>query len=158
MLKVSLTGFVLVIALAGSAAPTPVMTGRVSVIDGDTIEMHGQRIRLFAMDAPEGGQSCEDAEGRRWRCGQAAASALDQMTRGQTVSCAPRDRDRWGRVVAVCHVGALDLGASMVRNGLAVAFRRYGRDYVTHEEQARAERRGMWAGRFTSPQDWRRQR
>ena len=137
-----------------SAAET--LTGRASVIDGDTIELHGQRIRLHGIDAPEGGQTCETAAGKPWRCGTAAARALDGMTFGKTVVCAPQDIDRYGRIVAICEVAGLDLGGELVEQGLAVAYRNYSRAYVPAEGRARAARRGMWAGRFQMPWDWRR--
>lgn len=137
-----------------SAAET--LAGRASVIDGDTIELHGQRIRLHGIDAPEGGQTCETAAGKPWRCGTAAARALDGLTFGKTIVCAPQDIDRYGRIVATCEVAGLDLGGELVEQGLAVAYRSYSRAYVPAEGRARASKRGMWAGRFEMPWDWRR--
>ena len=74
------------------------------------------------------------------------------------VTCVPQSRDRYGRTVATCSTVASDIGAAMVRAGWAVAYRRYGHQYVADEEAARAERRGMWSGRFTEPEQWRRER
>lgn len=75
--------------LAAGDASADMLAGRVSVIDDDTLELHGQRIRLFGIDAPEAGQACWTASGEAWRCGSAAA----------------RDPDRYDRIVAVCEVG-----------------------------------------------------
>ena len=74
------------------------------------------------------------------------------------MTCVPQSRDRYGRTVATCSTAAGDIGAAMVRAGWAVAYRRYGHQYVADEEAARAERRGMWSGRFTEPEQWRRER
>src|SRR4029450_10000064 len=100
---------------AFSPANATDLTGRASVIDGDTIEIHGQRIRLFGIDAPESRQTCE-AAGQTWRCGQQAALALAEFIDQRTVTCGKRDTDRYGRIVAVCRAGIEDIGAFMVHN------------------------------------------
>ena len=125
------------------------------MIDGDTIEIHGQRIRLFGIDAPEGGQLCARPAGERWRCGQQGSFALSDRIGRATVSCQPRDVDRFGRVVAVCFLGKEDLGRWMVLNGWAVAFRRYSLDYVAEEDAARRSKVNFWSGEFEMPWDWR---
>jgi endonuclease YncB( thermonuclease family) len=141
-------------ATTGTAAQT--LSGVASVIDGDTLEVHGQRIRLHGMDAPESRQLCRKPEGGFWRCGQQAALALsDRIGRG-AVSCAWKDKDRYGRIVAVCHKGREALNAWMVEQGWAVAYRRYSTDYVRAEAQAKSRRRNLWAGEFVMPWDWRR--
>ena len=78
------------------------LMGVASVVDGDTIEIRGQRIRLFGIDAPESSQLCERPTGARWRCGQQASFALADRIGRATVRCDPRDLDYYGRVVAVC--------------------------------------------------------
>jgi endonuclease YncB( thermonuclease family) len=72
------------------------------MIDGDTIEIHGQGIRLHGIDTPEDGQTCDDASGKPYRCGQVAALALADKIGAGTVACEQRDTDRYGRIVAVC--------------------------------------------------------
>jgi endonuclease YncB( thermonuclease family) len=130
------------------------LTGRASVIDGDTIEIHGQRIRLFGIDAPESRQTCE-AEQQTYRCGQQAALALVDHIGQRTVACEERDVDRYGRMVAVCRVDGEDIGAWMVAQGWALAYSRYSRDYFDEELAARANKRGMWRGNFMRPWLWR---
>ncbi|QEX23368.1 hypothetical protein FRZ61_33060 [Hypericibacter adhaerens] len=125
------------------------------MIDGDTIEIHGTRIRLFGIDAPEGRQLCKDASGKDYRCGQKAAFALADHIGAGTVSCDARDIDRYGRTVAVCHLGAEDLNAWMVAQGWAVAYRHYSKDYVQQEDTAKSAKLGVWAGSFEWPWDWR---
>ena len=140
-------------ALAFDARP---IVGQASVIDGDTIEIHGQRIRLFGIDAPEGRQLCDDAHGKSYRCGQRASLALSDKIGRHTVSCEPRDIDRYRRVVAICRIDATDLNAWIVSEGLAIAYRYFSRKYVPEEEQARKAKRGIWAGSFMEPYKWRK--
>jgi len=122
--------FALLLAFAaiGPASAQEDLTGVASVVDGDTIEIHGQRIRLHGIDAPESSQLCVRPTGERWRCGQQASFALADRIERATVSCQPRDRDRYGRIVAICFKGNEDLNRWMVASGWAVAFRRYSED------------------------------
>ena len=142
-------------AVAGSTRAD--IVGVASVIDADTIEIHGQRIRLHGIDAPESCQTCIDASGQTWRCGQRAALALQDLIGRRTVSCAERDVDRYGRIVAQCSVDGADINEWLVSQGLALAYRRYSKAYVSAEAAAAASQRGMWAGSFLAPWDWRRE-
>lgn len=141
---------------SGSAFASELIIGRASVTDGDTVVIHGTRIRLFGIDAPESAQVCEDASGKEYRCGQVAALALSDRIGEAPISCEPRDTDRYGRTVAICRKGPEDLNAWMVAQGHALAFRRYSSDYAGQEAQARAAKRGIWAGTFEDPAGWRR--
>ena len=143
------------IASPTAHASRPTLSGRASVVDGDTLDVGGVRIRLHGVDAPESRQTCV-AGGRRWACGERATRALAGLVAGRTASCEERDRDRYGRIVAVCFSAGRDVNAWMVSQGLALAYRRYSRDYVGEEASARDARLGMWRGDFVPPWDWRR--
>lgn len=132
------------------------ITGIASVTDGDSLEIRGTRIRLHGIDAPESHQLCTRATGQDWRCGQQAALALSDQIGRRSVSCVTRDIDRYGRTIAVCSQDGVDLNAWMVQEGLAVAYRRYSRDYVAVEDDARRAGRNIWSGTFIMPWDWRR--
>ena len=131
------------------------LTGVASVIDGDTLEIHGTRIRLFGIDAPESGQLCTRESGERWRCGQQAALALSDQIGRATITCIGRDTDRYGRLIAVCRSRGVDLNGWMVAQGWALAYRRYSMEYVSAENQAARLRRNIWSGRFDMPWEWR---
>ena len=131
------------------------LSGRAKVVDGDTLGVGAVWVRLHGVDAPESRQSCV-AGGRRWACGERATRALAGRIGGRTVACEERDRDRYGRTVAVCRDGGEDVNAWMVSQGWALAYRRYSRDYVGEETAARDARRGIWRGDFVPPWDWRR--
>jgi endonuclease YncB( thermonuclease family) len=155
-MRVAPTSLLITVALfAATPSPAAEMVGTATVIDGDTIEIRDQRIRLHGIDAPEGGQLCE-RDGSPYRCGQRAALALADKIGRATVRCEQRDVDRYNRIVAVCSLGNVDLNASMVRQGWAIAYRQYSRDYVNDESAAQAEKAGIWAGRFIEPSRWRR--
>jgi endonuclease YncB( thermonuclease family) len=131
-------GFLAIVLLSLSVCASAAdLTGRASIIDGDTLEIHGQRIRLFGIDAPESRQTCE-ANRQTYRCGQQAALALSDHIGQQTVTCEPRDTDRYGRVVAICRAGTEDLNGWMVAQGWAVAYRHYSSAYIGEEDTARA--------------------
>ena len=132
-------------------------TGAASVIDGDTIEIRGRRIRLDGIDAPEADQVCE-REGRPWRCGAEATAALRARLRGQVVLCQELGQDRYGRMLARCHAGGESINAWMVREGWATAYLRYSYAYLPEQIVAWWNGSGLWAGRFESPEDHRRRR
>jgi endonuclease YncB( thermonuclease family) len=132
------------------------ISGRAEITDGDSFEIGATSIRLYGIDAPEGRQSCT-RDGRDWACGNEAARKLRSLTGDRTVTCTQRDVDAYGRIVAVCRSGSTDLAAEMARSGFATAYRRYSNDYVDEEGEARAARRGIWAGDFESPEAYRRE-
>lgn len=148
----------------GSAVPKPAVpermefSGAASVIDGDTLDIRGNRIRLHGVDAPESTQTCRNASGAEYRCGQQAALKLADFINRRPVICQSRDTDRYGRTVAVCKVGGLDMNEWLVREGLAIAYRQYSSDYVAAEQDAKANKRGIWAGAFEVPADFRRKK
>lgn len=130
------------------------ITGRAYVIDGDTLDIGGTRIRLFGIDAVEKSQYCNRTYGR-WPCGQQAAAALAQRIGSTMIQCRARDRDANDRIVAVCDVAGEDLSAWMVKQGWAVAYTRYSADYVSLEKEARALKRNIWSGTFIPPEEYR---
>ncbi|MFN3352515.1 MAG: thermonuclease family protein [Brevundimonas sp.] len=145
--------FSLVVTLVVQTEP---LVGRASVVDGDTLDIRGERVRLWGIDAFERGQRC-DRDGRAYRCGTEAANQLDRWIAGRTVRCTPRGRpDRYGRIVASCRVNGQDAAAWMVSEGWALDHPRYsGGAYGDEERRARTARRGAWGGVFERPWAWR---
>ncbi|NEX91157.1 thermonuclease family protein [Caulobacter sp. 17J65-9] len=131
--------------------------GRASVIDGDTLEIHGQRIRIWGADAVESRQNCVSRDAQSWACGRRAAAALSDWIGQRTVTCNVIDRDRYGRAVARCAVGGADVGAWLVRNGWALDYTTYSKGaYKPFEREAAAARRGIHSGTFDAPWEWRK--
>ena len=132
------------------------ITGRAFVIDGDTISIDQQSIRLYAIDAPEKNQICR-LQSLPVECGQEAAALLKEHIGRRKVTCVTvTPQDRYGRIVSRCSVKGEDLGRFMVQAGYALAYRRYGTDYVKDEDQAREALRGLWAEQFEAPWNWRK--
>ena len=131
-----------------------VITGYAEVVDGDTLLLDGNRIRLFGIDAPEREQMCVGSSSIR--CGDLATNELDRLVGGTSIRCVVEDLDSYGRLVSTCYSGNDDLNGAMVRSGLAVAYRYFTDRYVEAELLARREGRGLWGTRFVMPWDWRR--
>ena len=143
---------------------------RYSVVDGDTLERipHrclwsslgigcvAQRLRLYGVDAFESKQHCRDGDGRLWPCGGVATERLRALVASPDFVCHVDHEfiDRHAREFAVCTVGGEDVGAALVREGLAFAYGR-GSHYLPIEAEAKRERRGAWAGSFVRPQYFR---
>lgn len=144
------------IELHASSLQAAPLVGVATVIDGDTIEIHGQRIRFHGVDAPESSQTCT-RDGHDWPCGRRSADALSGFLGRRTVNCTAEKIDRYGRIDARCAVDGADIEAWMVREGWALAYRRYSHDYVDEEAVARAARRNIWSGKMLSPERYRRQ-
>jgi endonuclease YncB( thermonuclease family) len=139
------------LALCGPAFADDLI-GQASVIDGDTIEIDGTRIRLFGIDAPESDQLCRNEESELFRCGQKASNALFDFIARRPVECIEVDRDRYKRAVAVCTVAGADIADWLVRNGLALDWPKYSKGaYAAAQAEAKREGRGMWGGKFVEP-------
>lgn len=132
------------------------ISGPARVIDGDTIDIAGERIRLDGIDAPEMDQTCSPD---RRRVGDLARRRLAIIAHGRTVRCARRGVDRYGRTLAACRVGETDVAADLVRAGWAWDYTRFsGGRFAALERQARFEGLGVWALACEPPWAWRRQR
>jgi endonuclease YncB( thermonuclease family) len=128
------------------------VSGQASVIDGDTLEIHGLRIRLWGIDAPEGNQLCRDDDGTQYRCGTKAANDLDSFLNKRPIDCVPFSLDQYGRTLALCSIGGVDLAEWLVRNGLALDWPQYSKGrYEKAQRDADHAGRGIWAGSYVEP-------
>ncbi|MDF0522243.1 thermonuclease family protein [Bradyrhizobium yuanmingense] len=128
------------------------LVGQASVIERDTLEIHGTRIRLWGIDAPETSQLCRGEDNLPYRCGAKVANELDRFIAGRPVSCGSVGHDVYGRTVATCSVGGVDLGDWLVRGGLAFDWPRYSKgEYDAAQREADHAWRGVWAGSYVVP-------
>jgi endonuclease YncB( thermonuclease family) len=151
LLVVLLAGFGAAIVAARLDPLPPPLAGTARAGDGDSLTLSGERVRLLGIDAPELDQTCGRADGQLWTCGAAARNRLAVLVAAGPTSCIRNGSDRYGRILATCSTAGNDLGAMMVAEGLALS----SSGYPAEEAAARAAGRGIWAGRFVAPRQWR---
>lgn len=146
----------LILSAALLAVPlkAQVMTGPATVIDGDTLEMTGMRIRLVGIDAPESKQSCTRANAP-WACGEEASATLAQIIGDAPLRCTAQGQDSYGRTLAICETRTLDIGRELVRRGMAITRDNAPPAYADSLSIARQLGYGLWSGSFETPAAWR---
>jgi endonuclease YncB( thermonuclease family) len=153
----------------GNVVPDPMRTGTLygvlEINDGNTLEIREVRMRLYGIDAPDLAQECT-LNGISYQCGLLAYVQLIDITAGKgRVTCYASKLEGDDRAYGKCGLptpSGADIRADaptfnemMVRSGWAIADRRFTNDYVAAEEEAKREKRGMWAGEFVMPSEWR---
>lgn len=128
----------------------------IRIIDGDTIILNSEKIRFYGIDTPEKKQKCKDRNGLSYPCGEFATNELKKIISSGQLFCKKRATDRYGRSISICYVNGVDINSLMVKNGWALAYRKYSRDYIDEEKEAKDKKMGMWAGKFIAPWRWRK--
>ena len=130
--------------------------GHPVITDGDTIKISNNKIRLHGIDAPEKKQNCTK-NAKEYNCGVEATEMLIKKISKNVVKClTQKNKDRYNRFIGVCFVDQEDLNKWMVRNGHAIAYRRYSKDYILDEDFAEKNKLGLWSGTFLKPEKWRK--
>ena len=151
-----LSVILLFVTLANSENP---IVGHPRVIDGDSLNFGKTRIRLQGIDSPERKQLCTDKNAKLYWCGIETTKAIEALIGNGLVRCEGAERDRYKRILATCYNEAGEnLNKWMVRNGWALAYRKYSKRYIKEENLAQEEKLGIWAGEFIKPWEWRRVR
>ena len=132
------------------------INGKPRIVDGDTIHIKSNKIRLHGIDAPETKQTCK-INNEDWYCGKQSTKELKNLINNRKVECIVNDIDRYKRYIAICSVNDIIINQWMVRNGWAIAYRYYSKDYVVDEEYARDNKLGIWKSEFVEPYTFRRQ-
>jgi len=126
------------------------------VVDGDSLEMEGRRIRLVGIDAPEYKQYCFDAKNEKYYCGQTALEYLKSLIGEGEVDCRTKATDIYGRDLAVCYVNGKNLNLEMIRAGHAILYRNEKSAYRKAAREAKRAKRGIYQGRYMAPEIYRR--
>ena len=127
-----------------------IVTGKAKIIDGDTIHINFNKIRLHGIDAPEINQNC-NYEGKEWECGKKSKDFLIKVINTNSVNCQVLGKDRYNRYIAVCYSNKLNLNKTMVKNGWAISYQYYSKDYLDEEFIAKSKKLGIWKGEFIEP-------
>jgi len=129
------------------------VSGNIRIVDGDSLVVGGEELRLFGIDAPEYSQTCKaKAGGADYNCGKQARHYLQNLVKSGDVLCSGFERDKYDRLLAVCKIGEKDINQDMVISGWAVSFG----SYSAEEAEAEKAKRGIWSGEFETPSKWRR--
>ena len=143
------------LVLNTSVQSQKLIKGKAKVIDGDTIHIGNNKIRLHGIDAPEQKQTCS-FEGNEWNCGQDATFFLSNLINKKSVSCRVNDIDQYKRLVAVCFIDNININQTMVIFGWAIAYRYYSKDFIKEEQIAKKNKIGIWRGTFEEPYIYRK--
>ena len=127
----------------------------IQVIDGDTIHVGKLKYRFFGIDAPEIKQICEK-DNTKIQCGVIAKSVLKNKIADKIPECIVKDKDRYQRLVAECFIGKESLSRFMVREGYAVAYTQYSKDFIEDEKYAKENKLGIWSMNFQMPSEYRK--
>ena len=149
MKKIILTIF-LIFYIFSNLAVAITIEGKSKIIDGDTIHVKNNKIRLHGIDAPETKQTCK-IDKENWYCGKQSTIELKKLINNEQVKCITNDVDIYNRYVAICSVNEININQWMVKNGWAIAYRYYSRDYIVEEKFARNNKLGIWKSEFMQP-------
>ena len=155
----------LLVLLSNSIAEE--ISGIPKVVDGDTVHIDNYKFRLEGIDAPEMRQQCKKESFKissligftfykDYYCGKISKEKLKSKINGSKIKCIYTSKDRYNRYIATCFKEKTNLNRWMVRNGLAIAYRRYSKKYVSDEEFAKENKLGLWQGKFMEPEKWRK--
>ena len=156
--------FILFIVFFNSLALGDTISGKAIVIDGDTIKINSKKVRLFGIDAPEKKQKCKKlflsiyilSFDKSYDCGILSTNKLKNKIKDNIIICKSKGKDRYKRIIAECFKDKTNLNSWLVRNGYAVAYLKYSKKYLTAQNLAKKENRGIWQGKFEMPWDWRK--
>ena len=155
----------LLVLLSNSIAEE--ISGIPKVVDGDTVHIDNYKFRLEGIDAPEMRQQCKKESFKisffigftfykDYSCGRVSKEKLITKIDTTEIKCISSSKDRYKRYIATCYKGKTNLNQWMVRNGFAIAYRRYSKKYIPDEEFAKENKLGLWKGKFMEPEKWRK--
>jgi len=145
-------------------ANSEIISGKAITIDGDTIKIKNKKIRLHGIDAPEIKQLCQRtflsififSFQENYKCGEISKKKLEKYVKNNIIKCKVEGIDGYKRILGTCYKNTININSRMVRNGYAVAYKKYSKKYISVEREAKREELGLWKGKFDMPWDWRK--
>tara|TARA_Y100000768_G_scaffold53959_1_gene35583 strand:- start:120 stop:602 length:483 start_codon:yes stop_codon:yes gene_type:complete len=128
----------------------------VIVVDGDTIKFNNKKIRLHGIDTPEIKQICKNNKDENYKCGIKAKLVLINLINKHEIKCLINGKDRYKRLIGTCFIKDLNINSWLVKNGWALAYRKYSSKYTDEEDWAKNNLKGLWQGEFLEPWKWRK--
>ena len=164
MLKKNFKAFLILFFLVQNYIYAEVIEGKAFVIDGDTIKINNNKIRLSGIDAPEVKQECNKifisiqffSLNKKYPCGKISKNKLKKLLKNKKILCKIENIDRYKRKLATCYKNKLNINSWLVRNGYALAYIKYSKKYILQEKEAERDKLGLWQGTFEKPWDWRK--
>ena len=150
VVKLLIFNFFIILIIFSYESFGKTMQGKAKIIDGDTVHINNNKIRLHGIDAPEKNQTCTK-NNLIWNCGIESTKFLKQIIGDDIIKCKTNGKDKYNRFIGVCYKNKLDLNSKMVANGWAIAYRYYSNDYIKEEEVAKNKKIGIWSGEFIEP-------
>ncbi|MDA9684118.1 thermonuclease family protein [Candidatus Pelagibacter bacterium] len=159
--------FIIILLIFVSKVTAEEISGIPKIIDGDTVHINNYKFRLEGIDAPEMKQQCKKESlkissiigfsfYKDYSCGQVSKAKLKAKINRSKIKCIFTSKDRYKRYIATCFKGETNLNQWMVRNGYAIAYKKYSKKYVSDEDFAKGKKLGLWQGKFMSPEKWRK--
>jgi len=142
-----------------------ILSGEAVITDGDTLKISSNKIRLSGIDAPEIKQTCKKnfidfgffSLNKNYFCGELSKKELSKFTNNHTIFCKVEDKkDFFGRYLGTCFKDKININSWLVKNGYAVAYRKYSKNYIEIEKIAKKNKKGIWQGDFLMPWEWRK--
>ena len=164
MLKKKFKVFLILLFLISTNTYAERIEGKALVIDGDTIKIKNNKIRLSGIDAPESNQLCKRiflsiqffSFKKKYPCGKISTNKLKKLVKNEIILCKVENIDRYKRKIATCFKNRLNINSCLVSNGYALAYVKYSKKYIFQEKAAERDKLGMWQGTFEKPWDWRK--
>jgi len=146
---------VLFFTLQTVAAYAADFSGKVQVLDGNTLKFGDTEVALWSLNAPLSDEQCVSTKGKPFPCGKTAFRTLDMLIQNRPIECDIQGdaKDKMNRPLVVCFLQGMDINEQMVLTGWAVILPDESNRYARSQYAAKKTRSGMWRSLRFKPED-----